>query len=75
MQSAVLLADAIAWYDEDGERQEAEHRGTELELPAEVFERHAAAGNVATPGSKEAKSAASYDPDAGALSRNGTWGS
>ena len=62
MPKAVLLADAIAWYDEDGERHEVDGKGAELDLPTADFERHLAAGNVAKPSSKAAKEAA--EPEA-----------
>ncbi len=57
MPKAVLLADAIAWHDEDDLRHEADGRGTEVDLPADAFDRHKKAGNVAAAGSKAAKSA------------------
>ena len=62
MAKAVLLADAIAWYDEDGLRHEADGKGSEVDLPAADFERHLAAGNIAKPSSKAAKEAA--EPEA-----------
>lgn len=52
MAKAILLADAIAWYDEDGIRHEADGRGTEVELPKDAFEQHKEAGNIAAPSSK-----------------------
>jgi hypothetical protein len=58
MAKAILLVDAIAWIDEDGVRQEADGKGSEVDLPADAFKHHEEAGNVAAPRSKAAKEAA-----------------
>lgn len=52
---AILLADAIAYHDEDGNRQEADGRGTEVDLPKEAFDFHEAAGNVVAASNKAEK--------------------
>jgi hypothetical protein len=42
---AIVLFDAVAWYDEDGVRQEAD-RYAEVELPQSEFDRLSALGAV-----------------------------
>jgi hypothetical protein len=57
MPKAVVLADSLGYYDEDGRRFDAE-KGETVELSQEDFDRHLEAGNVAKPQSKDAKAAA-----------------
>lgn len=64
MAKAVLLADAIAWYDEDGVRHEADGRGAEVDLPDADYERHLAAGNIAKPGAGAAAAETTGDETA-----------
>lgn len=58
MPKAVLLVDALAWYDDDGVRHEQDGKGSEVDLPDKAFKHHKDAGSVAAPRSKEAKAAA-----------------
>lgn len=62
MAKAVLLFDAVAWVDEDGNRQEADGKGTEVDLPAGELDRLKKMGAVAAPSSKAAKEAAEPEP-------------
>lgn len=67
MPKAVLLVDAIAWVDEDGQRHELDGfnldppkpsaKGEQVDLPQAAFDHHLKVGNVAKPRSKDAKAA------------------
>jgi hypothetical protein len=52
---AQLIADAIAWHDEDGVRHEEDGRGTEVDLPSKEFDRLSELGAVAKAGSAAAE--------------------
>jgi hypothetical protein len=63
MTDAVLLFDSVAWYDEDGDRQEADGKGTTVDLPGDEFDRLEELGAVAKPGSKAVKALAGAEPE------------
>jgi hypothetical protein len=61
MPKAVSLVDTLRWTDADGAVQEFEDKGGTVELPQSEFARLKDAGAVASPGSKDAKAAASEE--------------